>query len=763
FADDAPAANFAISAINDSDVDGTQSVTIAVAAAGHTGDSRGLSVNDDDVPADEPADEPVSHQFDFGTVSSPLQPEFTRVTGSTTYNASRGFGWTSAVNDLDRRSGTSLTRDLHYTGVATFLVDVPNGTYEVTLTVGDSGPSAHDQTISIENVTVDSVTTRARQFSTRTYTTVVNDGQLTITLDGRGGVDQNMVISGLALTSVGATSDPDPEPEPTPELSLAFAGSSISENGGSTIATVSRSGSTSESVVVTLASSDTSEAIVPATVTIAAGQTSATFNVTGVDDSVVDGTQSVTVSVSAGDHDGDSRSLSVADDDTPPPPPPPPPPSNDPVSHQFDFGTSTSPLQSDHTRITGATTYNATRGFGWTSAVNDLDRRSGNSLTRDLHYAALATFLVDVPNGTYEVTLTVGDSGPSAHDQTITLEGVTVDSVTTRARQHLVRTYETVVNDGQLTVTLDGRGGVDRNMVISGLELTSVGATTEPEPTPELTLSVAGSSISENGGATSATVSRSGDTSQSVVVTLSSSDTGEAVVPTTVTIAAGQSSANFSVTSVDDNVVDGTQSVTLTASADGHDGDSDSLNVTDDDVPPPPSDDPVSHQFDFGTSVSPLQPDHTRVIGSTTYNAGQGYGWTSAVNDLDRRSGTNLTRDLHYAAVGTFLVDVPNGTYEVTLTIGDSGPSAHDQTISIEGVTVDSVTTRARQFLTRTYTAVVNDGQLTITLDGRGGVDRNMVISGLQVTEVSNQQAATSSFRPEEVDRVFESMEREMN
>lgn len=738
-------ASFNVTGVNDDIVDGTQAITLTASAGGHDSATADLDVTDDDVPADDPDGEPVSLQFDFGTTTSPLQADHVRVTGSSVYNAGDGFGWTQTVNHLDRRAGTSLTRDLHYRSVGTFLVDVPNGTYDVTLTMGDSGPSAHDQTIFLEGVSVDSVTTNPGRFVTRTYATAVNDGQLTILLDGRGGVDQNMVISGLEL--VGSSDQPPDEPEPTPALSLRFADDTISENGGSTVATVSRTGSTSESVVISLSSGDTGEATAPATVIIAAGQTSATFNVSGVDDSVVDGTQSVNITASANGHEGASESISVSDDDVPAEEP-----DSDPAPQRFDFGTSSSPLEDGYTRVTGSTTYNVARGYGWTQAVNHLDRRAGTSLTRDLHYRDVATFLIDVPNGTYDVTLTMGDSGPSAHDQTVFLEDVNVDSVTTAPGRFVTRTYSTSVQDGQLTVLLDGRGGVDRNMVLSGLELTPTGGQQPDEPTPELSINVVDPSISENGGNTSGTVSRTGSTDEALVVALSSSDPSEAVVPSVVTIAAGQASASFNLTAVDDDLVDGNQSATITASAGGYDGDTVLVGIEDDEVPP---DDPVSLQFDFGTQSSPLEDGHTRVAGGTTYEPGRGFGWTEAVNQLDRRSGTSLTRDLHYRDVGTFLVDVPNGTYEVTLTVGDSGPSAHDQTISLEGQLVDSVFTAAGRFITRTYTAVVNDGQLTIQLDGRGGVDRNMVISGLRVEEVATEQAGTSNFSPADVDQFF--------
>jgi uncharacterized protein YjiK len=80
------------------------------------------------------------------------------------------------------------------------------------------------------------------------------------------------------------------------------------------VGTISRTGSTNASLVVTLASSDVTEVTVPASVTIPAGQTSAVFNVTAVDDSFPDGNQTVTITASAPGATAASFSLTVQDD-----------------------------------------------------------------------------------------------------------------------------------------------------------------------------------------------------------------------------------------------------------------------------------------------------------------------------------------------------------------------------------------------------------------------------------------------------------------
>ena len=98
---------------------------------------------------------------------------------------------------------------------------------------------------------------------------------------------------------------------------------------------------------------------------------------------------------------------------------------------------------------------------------------------------------------------------------------------------------------------------------------------------------IADGEISEAAGAaaTTATVSRNTPATDALVVNLSTSDAGEAAVGQQVTIPAGAAtSAEFDINATDDAIVDGTQTVVITAAAAGHDPGSDTLDVTDDDT-----------------------------------------------------------------------------------------------------------------------------------------------------------------------------------
>lgn len=96
-----------------------------------------------------------------------------------------------------------------------------------------------------------------------------------------------------------------------PEIFVESAGAAAATG------TVTRSGDTSSALTVTLSSDDTSEATVPASVIIPAGQASATFDVDAVDDLDQDSEQTVTISASGTDVFSGTAVITVADNEPP--------------------------------------------------------------------------------------------------------------------------------------------------------------------------------------------------------------------------------------------------------------------------------------------------------------------------------------------------------------------------------------------------------------------------------------------------------------
>jgi len=105
-----------------------------------------------------------------------------------------------------------------------------------------------------------------------------------------------------------------------PQLSLAASPSTFPENAPTpATGTVTIPTALGSDLLVTLASGDTSEAVVPATVTISAGHTSANFDITAVNDSLADGAQTFDLTASAAGYTSAVHAITVNDDGDAPP------------------------------------------------------------------------------------------------------------------------------------------------------------------------------------------------------------------------------------------------------------------------------------------------------------------------------------------------------------------------------------------------------------------------------------------------------------
>ncbi len=102
-----------------------------------------------------------------------------------------------------------------------------------------------------------------------------------------------------------------------PTLSLSIDKTSMNENGGTAVGTVTRNGVPTDALTVNLSSSDTTEATVPTSVVIPAGSSSVTFPITAIDDAISDRTQVATITASAPTFVSGVSSISVLDDEGP--------------------------------------------------------------------------------------------------------------------------------------------------------------------------------------------------------------------------------------------------------------------------------------------------------------------------------------------------------------------------------------------------------------------------------------------------------------
>src|SRR5262245_42159559 len=88
----------------------------------------------------------------------------------------------------------------------------------------------------------------------------------------------------------------------------------------------------------------------------------------------------------------------------------------------------------------------------------------------------------------------------------------------------------------------------------------------------------------------------------------------------------------------------------------------------------------------FGTARSPVAPG-AKGVAPVSYSATRGYGWNNlaGITAVDRGTADPLTRDLHKGKNNTFLVDVPNGSYQVTAILGDPSAAMDQVSIYAEG------------------------------------------------------------------------------
>ena len=303
-------------------------------------------------------------------------------------------------------------------------------------------------------------------------------------------------------------------------LGVSMSHSSIREDAGASTVqlTLSRpSSNNGTNLTVFLTSSDTSELTLPASVTIPVGQNQVVVPVTIVDDALLDGPQSVTIQITATGYDNGSTPFTVLDAEA--------------LTAVFDR---TSIRENDGSN---AATLTVTR--------SNTDRSQA--------------LVVQINNG----------------DATeLSVPGVVTIPANAASVQVPVAAVDDTLLDGTLNVTvLANATGYDFGLVRMDVLDAEF-----------LTLSSTQTSIREDAGPNAAivTVTRSNtDLGQAVTVNLSTSDSTELQLPSTVTIPIGQPSQTFSVNAVDDTLLDGLQVVLVSASATGYDTGNRAFNVLD--------------------------------------------------------------------------------------------------------------------------------------------------------------------------------------
>ena len=427
---------------------------------------------------------------------------------------------TVTINDDDPPPGVSLSVSpvsfVEAGGAATVLATLSGASvFDVTVDLNFSGTATNvsDYDRSSTQIVIPAGSATGTVTLTAAQDTLDETNE-TISVDITGVT--NGVESGTQ--QITATINDDDLP---PDVSLSISFASLAEAAEIATVTATLSAASGQNVTVNLAFSGTATNVTDYSrsatqIVIPAGEMTGTMLLTTVQDPLDEANETMLVDISGvtnGVESGTQQvSATIIDDDFPP-----------------DVSLSVSPASFVET--SGTATVTAT-----------LSAASGLDVTIDLAFSGSATNVTDysrtgtqivIPAGaiTGVVTLTAGPDTLDEADETILVDISSVTNGTESSTQQITATI------------LDAK---------------------------PLTLSIDLPAISELGGTATGTVSRgTGNTSVALLVNLLSDDASQATVPATVTILANASSATFTISAVNDTLLDGMQTVTVTAMATG--------------------------------------------------------------------------------------------------------------------------------------------------------------------------------------------------
>jgi hypothetical protein len=145
---------------------------------------------------------------------------------------------------------------------------------------------------------------------------------------------------------------------------------------------------------------------------------------------------------------------------------------------------------------------------------------------------------------------------------------------------------------------------------------------------------------------------------------------------------------------------------------------------------------PAPLHFAFGTNPSPGTAG--QAAGAlTAYSPTLGYGWQSLTGLSAGKPGpaANSTNAPVHGTNGTFLVDLADGTYNVTPTLGDAAAASDQVALYGQGrLLAYGISTQAGQFVRPTYQVQVTDGQLELRFVGGGGLTPDFSLDALDIT-----------------------------
>ncbi|OYW31196.1 MAG: hypothetical protein B7Z47_01760, partial [Chthoniobacter sp. 12-60-6] len=220
------------------------------------------------------------------------------------------------ASDGASHTGTSNTFDVQSLGTLdlTLASQVSEGAGTLSGTVTISPAPAADVVVALSSTVVGAAVP-----ATPTVTVAAGSTSAPFTLN----IADDAVLDGPQTTQIGAVGEgymaavtplvvADDEGA---VLTVNLAQSSYSEGAGVVSGTITSDSAPTVAVTVNLSSSDTSEATVPVSVTLPAGATSVPFDITFIDDTLVDGDQNVVLTAAVAGWGSGTKNLTVTDNE----------------------------------------------------------------------------------------------------------------------------------------------------------------------------------------------------------------------------------------------------------------------------------------------------------------------------------------------------------------------------------------------------------------------------------------------------------------
>ncbi len=415
-------------------------------------------------------------------------------------------------------------------------------------------------------------------------------------------------------------------------LTLTLTPASIPENAGAqaVLATLTRNSDAASVLVVSLNHTAASRLQAPASITLPAGASSASFFIAALNDSIVNGSATSVFTATAPGHAPATNTLTISEDDTPAltlrlaaasaaengapiiatitrnaetnstlaltlftdrPDALTLPAIIAIPAGQTNVTFALTPV--NDTVVTGPRTitiHASAQGYPGASAQLDLIDDDTVALSLQLAENSVAENKLNPAT-----TAVLSRSPVSAAPQRVRLRSTAgarlqvPDEIIIPAGQPAVSFAINVVDDrlaeGSQSVDLIAEGLTERGAAIPGPDATARASLTILENDgPALFLQTAAGVISE-GASTTLSITRNTPATNVLLITLAASPASQVTLPATITLAAGQTSTNVIVTGGADGVTDGVQEITLTATTPGYSAGRALLSVTDINVP----------------------------------------------------------------------------------------------------------------------------------------------------------------------------------